>query len=135
MKDLAKAGVEFIGLPPLDPKGDPSILALELLLRHLAAENNATHVLVEGGSTLNGHLLRQGLADELAVFIAPKLLGDAGAVPAVTGFWPARIDQATALELRDTQRLGDDLLLTYRVPPPPMSRKRKKATKHVKRST
>ncbi|MCC7203464.1 MAG: bifunctional diaminohydroxyphosphoribosylaminopyrimidine deaminase/5-amino-6-(5-phosphoribosylamino)uracil reductase RibD [Phycisphaeraceae bacterium] len=135
MRDLAKAGVEFIGLPPLDPKGDPSVLALEPLLRCLAAQHNATHVLVEGGSTLNGHLLRQGLADELAVFIAPKLLGDAGAVPAVTGFWPARIDQATPLELRDTQRLGDDLLLTYRLPPPPVLRKRKKSTKSAKRLT
>ncbi|MCC7406994.1 MAG: bifunctional diaminohydroxyphosphoribosylaminopyrimidine deaminase/5-amino-6-(5-phosphoribosylamino)uracil reductase RibD [Phycisphaeraceae bacterium] len=135
MKDMAKAGVEFIGLPPLDPKGDPSILALEPLLRHLAAQHDATHVLAEGGSTLNGHLLRQGLADELAVFIAPILLGDAGAVPAVSGFWPARIDQAITLELRDTQRLADDLLLTYRVPPPIASRKRKKDTRQAKHQT
>ncbi|MCC7205510.1 MAG: bifunctional diaminohydroxyphosphoribosylaminopyrimidine deaminase/5-amino-6-(5-phosphoribosylamino)uracil reductase RibD [Phycisphaeraceae bacterium] len=135
LRDMAKAGVGFIGLPPLSAKGDPSVLALEPLLRHLAAQFGATHVLAEGGSTLNGHLLRQGLGDELAVFIAPKLLGDAGAVPAVSGLRPARIDQATSLELRDTQRLGDDMLLTYRLPPPPASRKRKTSTRQVKHST
>lgn len=38
-------------------------------------QHGVTGVLIEGGATTAGHFLRQGLADRLELFVAPKLLG------------------------------------------------------------
>ncbi|MEO0514733.1 MAG: bifunctional diaminohydroxyphosphoribosylaminopyrimidine deaminase/5-amino-6-(5-phosphoribosylamino)uracil reductase RibD [Planctomycetota bacterium] len=83
-------------------------------LRQLAADG-VTNVLVEGGATLVGALLREQLVDQLLVFTAPKLVGDAAALPAVQGLPCDSMDEALALELVDVERLGDDVLLDYRV--------------------
>ena len=67
-------------------------------------------VMLEGGPTLAGKFLAEGLVDEVVGYIAPKLLG-AGANalgPAgVTG-----IDGAMDFEITDVTRLGPDLRLT-----------------------
>ena len=81
-------------------------------LRPLLAHLDATHVLVEAGPGLIGSLFRQQLVDELAVFIAPRLLGDPDALPPLRGFTPPTIADGLALNLHSTERLGDDLLLT-----------------------
>jgi diaminohydroxyphosphoribosylaminopyrimidine deaminase/5-amino-6-(5-phosphoribosylamino)uracil reductase len=67
-------------------------------------------VLLEGGPTLAGAFLAEGLVDEVVGYIAPKLLGDGAAAlgPAgVTG-----IDAALEFEITDITRLGPDLRLT-----------------------
>jgi diaminohydroxyphosphoribosylaminopyrimidine deaminase/5-amino-6-(5-phosphoribosylamino)uracil reductase len=67
-------------------------------------------VLLEGGPTLAGAFLAEGLVDEVVGYIAPKLLG---AGPAALG--PAGvtgIDAAVELEITDVTRLGPDLRLT-----------------------
>jgi diaminohydroxyphosphoribosylaminopyrimidine deaminase/5-amino-6-(5-phosphoribosylamino)uracil reductase len=55
-------------------------------------------------------VLEEGLADQVAVIVAPKIAGAAG-VPLVAGRGPARM--ADALRLTDVQveRLGDDVLV------------------------
>jgi len=114
--------VDRSGRMPSDAKmlhdnGPPvTILAGELRseLKQLASEG-VTNVLVEGGATLVGALLREQLVDQLLVFSAPKLVGDAKAIPAARGLECATMADALALELRDVQRLGDDVLLDYRV--------------------
>lgn len=82
-------------------------------LQQLAAEG-ATNVLVEGGATLLGHLFAEDLVDEALVFVAPRVLGDASAIPAVRGLRADRIAQGVALQLTSLRRIGDDVLLTYR---------------------
>jgi diaminohydroxyphosphoribosylaminopyrimidine deaminase/5-amino-6-(5-phosphoribosylamino)uracil reductase len=52
-------------------------VSLKPLLQRLAREG-LLNVLVEGGATLHGALLAAGLADEVALFFAPKLFGHAG---------------------------------------------------------
>lgn len=79
------------------------------------ADEGATNVLVEGGATLVGALLQAKLVDQLLVFCAPKLVGDAAALPAVSGLSCATMDDALPLELINVERLGDDVLLDYRV--------------------
>ncbi len=111
VKDYAAHGIEIMPLP----KRENQYLSLEPLLRHLAGAHNATNVLVEGGASLVGSMLRQGLVDQVLVFVAPKLLGDERATPAVSGLTPGTIDESTQLDLRDVQRIGDDVLLDYRV--------------------
>ena len=41
------------------------------------AKRGCNEVLVEAGSILNGALLRGGLVDELLLYVAPQMLGDA----------------------------------------------------------
>jgi diaminohydroxyphosphoribosylaminopyrimidine deaminase/5-amino-6-(5-phosphoribosylamino)uracil reductase len=48
------------------------VLNLSPLFRHLVTEYNATHVIVEGGSTLFQHLFEQELVNELLVFTSPN---------------------------------------------------------------
>lgn len=110
-KDYANHGIELLPLPRLENH----YLEIEPLLRHLAEGHNATNVLVEGGASLVGSMLDQGLVDQLLVFVAPKLLGDERGVPAVSGLMRDKIGQATPLELRDVQRIEDDVLLDYRI--------------------
>ena len=72
-------------------------------------------VLVEAGPVLTSAVLREGLADELAVYLAPKLLG--GPATAIGDLGITTIGAAAELELREVRRLGDDLALTLRVDP------------------
>lgn len=105
-------GVEFLPLPPL---ADSASLDLKPLLRDLADRHQASNILVEGGSRLAGHLVAQGLVDQLLAFVAPKLLGDdASLIPALLGSMQT-IAQATRLTLVSHRRLDDDLLLDYRL--------------------
>jgi diaminohydroxyphosphoribosylaminopyrimidine deaminase/5-amino-6-(5-phosphoribosylamino)uracil reductase len=112
--ELEAMGVELIGLAPVGA-GKDSPLALAALLRHLSERHAATNVLVEGGSKLLGSLFDQGLVDQVLVFVAPILLGDAQAVPAVQGLISDRITSTRGLILSSQRRFGDDLLLDYRV--------------------
>ena len=109
--DYRDHGLEIVPLP----QRPDHHLDLEPLLRHLVAAHNATNILVEGGAGLVGSLLKQGLADQLLIFIAPKLLGDPNALSAVTGFTRNNIQEATQLTLRHVERIEDDVMLDYRV--------------------
>ncbi|MEX1015670.1 MAG: bifunctional diaminohydroxyphosphoribosylaminopyrimidine deaminase/5-amino-6-(5-phosphoribosylamino)uracil reductase RibD [Phycisphaeraceae bacterium] len=112
--------VSLVGLPRLaGDEGVASGSALDLrpLLAHLVERYTATNVLVEGGATLAGALLGQGLADQVLAFVAPKLAGDASALGAVRGRRLARMAQTQALTLRSVEAIEDDVLLDYRVKP------------------
>lgn len=111
LTDYAQHGIELLPLP----KRANHYLDLEPLLRHLAEAHNATNILVEGGAALVGSMLDQGLADQVLAYVAPKLLGDERGTPAISGLARDTIDQASQLELRDVQRIEDDVLLDYRV--------------------
>ena len=106
----ANAKMLHDGGPPV------SVLAGNLRdeLRKLA-DDGVTNILVEGGATLVGAMLQDNLVDQLLVFTAPKLVGDAAAWPAVQGLPCATMDDALPLELVEVERLGDDVLLDYRV--------------------
>jgi diaminohydroxyphosphoribosylaminopyrimidine deaminase/5-amino-6-(5-phosphoribosylamino)uracil reductase len=66
---LEAKGATVIELPGPGGKVD-----LAAMLRDLARrEVNELHV--EAGHKLNGSLLREGLVDELLVYLAPKLIG------------------------------------------------------------
>jgi diaminohydroxyphosphoribosylaminopyrimidine deaminase / 5-amino-6-(5-phosphoribosylamino)uracil reductase len=85
---------------------------LEAVLRRLVNEG-ALHVLVEGGARLFASLLAARLADELVLFLAPKLLGaDArswvGALPI------ERLGDAVALSIDEVSPIGSDWKLRAR---------------------
>lgn len=67
-------------------------------------------VFIEGGPTLAASFLRQGLVDELLVYIAPTLIG--GDRLAVGDIGVATISQQRRLDITGVDRLGDDILVT-----------------------
>lgn len=68
-------------------------------------------LLLEGGGTLNDAFLRRGLVDEVAIFVAPKLLGGVGAKTPVEGLGVERMADAVPLESLRVEPLGADLLI------------------------
>jgi diaminohydroxyphosphoribosylaminopyrimidine deaminase/5-amino-6-(5-phosphoribosylamino)uracil reductase len=66
-------------------------------------------VFVEGGPTVAASFLREGLADELLVYIAPMLLG--GDMLAVRDIGVDTISHARRLTVAGVHTLGDDLLV------------------------
>ena len=87
---------------------------LRWLLKILGGEK-ITSLLVEGGGEVNASFLLGGLAQRIAFFYAPTILGGRDSRKAVAGEGVAR--PAEVLELRDLEwrKLGRDLLLTARV--------------------
>jgi diaminohydroxyphosphoribosylaminopyrimidine deaminase/5-amino-6-(5-phosphoribosylamino)uracil reductase len=86
---------------------------LKALLARLAHEG-FNHVLVEGGAEMYGSFLRERLADELALFLAPKLIGSQGL--SWSGDLGVKL-MSQALQLKDIsfERMGEDLLLQARL--------------------
>ena len=76
-------------------------------------ELEANEVLVEAGPTLSGELLRQGLVDELLLYLAPKLLGPQG-MPLVDLPELTDLQDALGFAVAGVQRLEDDLRLRLR---------------------
>jgi len=82
-------------------------------LHDLMARLGAMHlqsVLLEGGSTLAGEALRQGVIDKVMLFYAPKLVGGDG--PGLfAGKGVARMEGAIRLRDITYTRFGEDLLI------------------------
>ncbi len=97
---LEAAGVETVAAGDLGE-------ALRLL-----AGRDVQSVLCEGGATLAGGLLHDGLIDRIALFVAPRVLGD----PAAPGLFgealvPASIAEGLTLVSLEPERVGADILL------------------------
>ena len=105
---LEKTGARVIVLPDANGRVD-----LNAVLRDLAARG-CNEVLVEAGSALNGALLQAGLVDELLLYLAPQLLGDAARGMAQLGEF-SRLDQRVNLKWHDVRQIGNDLRITVRV--------------------
>jgi len=109
-KPYAEAGVDVIEAPP-GAGGSPDLtwLAGELGGRGL------TRVLVEGGGRLAASLLGADLADRLAWFRAPLVIGGDG-IPAADGFGVEGLRDAPRFVRTGSMPLGVDILETYRRP-------------------
>lgn len=86
-------------------------LDLEEVLRALG-EMGVGSVLVEGGSRVHTAFLEAGLADELKLFLAPKLLGGRDARSFFEGAGCLRLKDAWKVGGLAVKRLGDDLLVS-----------------------
>ncbi|MFZ2855387.1 MAG: bifunctional diaminohydroxyphosphoribosylaminopyrimidine deaminase/5-amino-6-(5-phosphoribosylamino)uracil reductase RibD [Rhodocyclaceae bacterium] len=104
---LRALGAEVVLLPDAAGKVDLSALLLELGRRGI----NEVHA--EAGFKLNGSLLGAGLVDELLLYLAPSLLGDAARgmfnLPALESLAEKR-----TLAFRDIRLVGGDLRLLVR---------------------
>jgi diaminohydroxyphosphoribosylaminopyrimidine deaminase/5-amino-6-(5-phosphoribosylamino)uracil reductase len=110
VRQLAESGHSVLTLPSPDGRVDLPALMLELAKR----EFNEIHV--EAGATLNGALLAAGCVDELLLYLAPMIAGDAARgmfdLPALTA-----LDEAARFEVRECVRVGGDLRVVARVVP------------------
>lgn len=104
---LIAAGAEIHRLPAGD--GHIDLAAVLDLLGHL----EINEVMSEAGPTLNGALLAAGLVDEIIVYLAPHLMGDAARglfhLPGIT-----TMRDRVELEIVDYRALGTDWRLTAR---------------------
>lgn len=76
-------------------------------------ELQCNEVWVEAGAELNGALIREGLIDELIVYMAPQLLGSSAigmfAIDSLVS-----LEQRISLNFQDVRRVGDDLRIIVR---------------------
>ncbi len=103
---LRGMGNEVILLPNPQGKVDLPALMLELGKRQI----NELHV--EAGFKLNGSLIREGCVDELLLYLAPNLLGDA------QGLFDLgmldKLDDKRSLSFHEIKQIGADLRILAR---------------------
>jgi diaminohydroxyphosphoribosylaminopyrimidine deaminase / 5-amino-6-(5-phosphoribosylamino)uracil reductase len=86
-------------------------LDLDAVLKALF-EKGITHLLVEGGASVNGEFLKAGLINKIMAFIAPKLVGGADAPTPYGGEGFAKMADAVQLTGITMEQFGDDICLT-----------------------
>ncbi|MDP3540659.1 MAG: bifunctional diaminohydroxyphosphoribosylaminopyrimidine deaminase/5-amino-6-(5-phosphoribosylamino)uracil reductase RibD [Azonexus sp.] len=104
---LRSTGAEVQILPNAVGKVD-----LKALLEYLA-QRGVNEVHAEAGFKLNGSLLREGLVDELLLYLAPCLIGHAASglfnLPELTS-----LDGKQRLQIRDLRQIGADIRVLAR---------------------
>ena len=104
---LESRGAKVIYMPGTNGKVDLAAMLRDLAVREI----NEVHV--EAGHKLNGSLIREGLVDELLVYLAPKLLGTA---QGMATFGPLQsLSEALELDFLETASVGKDLFVRARV--------------------
>ena len=101
-----RAGLNVVALPDPNGKVDLTALLADLGRRGI----NELHV--EAGHKLNGSLLREGLVDELLVYMAPMLIGpgrELATLPALPS-----LDKASRWRWVEVQTIGPDLRIRAR---------------------
>jgi diaminohydroxyphosphoribosylaminopyrimidine deaminase/5-amino-6-(5-phosphoribosylamino)uracil reductase len=104
---LRARGAEIVVLPNASGKVELPALLQELGRRGI----NELHV--EAGHKLNGSLIREGCVDELLLYLAPCLLGDAAQGMAALGEFTS-LDVRQKLVINETRMIGGDLRLLAR---------------------
>jgi diaminohydroxyphosphoribosylaminopyrimidine deaminase/5-amino-6-(5-phosphoribosylamino)uracil reductase len=105
---LAERGARVIVLPMADR---PDRVDLPAMMRWMG-EQDVNEVHVEAGAGLGGALLSAGCVDELLVYLAPMLLGDAAGIVKMPLL--EHLDGAQRFAFIDTQFVGPDVRLRAR---------------------
>jgi diaminohydroxyphosphoribosylaminopyrimidine deaminase/5-amino-6-(5-phosphoribosylamino)uracil reductase len=101
---LEQAGAEILAYPDTQGRSNLYFLLDELSNRGI------TQLLVEGGPRVIASFLRENLADEFCIYIAPKILGSQGGA----GMSPSieELVKSFGLDYVDIKRFGDDVRIT-----------------------
>jgi len=105
---LEGRGAEVVRVPGDGRKAD--LVALAQLL----GSRGFNEVTVETGGKLMGSLVRSGVVDELVLYLAPMLLGDAAQGLFAMGEL-LRLDEAPRVRIADVRNVGEDVRITARM--------------------
>ena len=78
-------------------------------------ERGVRKLLVEGGETVIWSFLKEGLADELKVFVGSMIIGGTGSPTMAGGEGATSFEDIIPLALTRSTQLGDGILLEYEV--------------------
>jgi len=87
---------------------------LSMLLSKLRSEGIRI-LLLEGGGGLNWSMLSRGLVDEVMITVAPIIAGGEKATTLVEGEGARDMNRVIKLLLKNVERVGKEILLTYKV--------------------
>lgn len=107
---LEERDIEVLRLPA----SDEGYVSLPALLDTLG-EREITSLLIEGGATVLGSFFGAGLVDEVAAFVAPKIIGGEAALGPVGSAGIARLADAVTLTDLEIERIGPDVLISGNV--------------------
>jgi len=97
-----------VWIAPSDSNGHPQ---LEWVLQKLGQES-ITHLLIEGGPTVNAAFLRENLVNKIHFYYSPRIIGGKNAPSGIAGEELAEISKAVSLHNIKWKKLEDDFLLT-----------------------
>ena len=103
-KKISEKGAEILALPATQGRCDINLLLDELSRRRII------QLLVEGGPTVISSFLRENLADEIRIYITPKILGANGGVDISKSL--ALLPETICLEHVDIKNFDSDIRLT-----------------------
>jgi diaminohydroxyphosphoribosylaminopyrimidine deaminase/5-amino-6-(5-phosphoribosylamino)uracil reductase len=106
--------LERAGALVLEVPGKGSRVDLRAALKALAGHGIAS-VLIEGGGEVLGAALDAGVGDRVALYVAPRLLGGAGARPAFAGRGASRPEGSARLRDVRVKRIDRDFLIEGRL--------------------
>lgn len=102
IRRLEARGVTVVVCPAVRGKVSVGALLKELGRRSI------TNILVEGGASVSGAMLKAKAADRMLTVIAPKILGDQQALSAVQGLNIRDVNRAIGLDIETVYQLGRD---------------------------
>ena len=104
---LESQGAVVVELPNAHDKVDLPAMLADLASRGV----NELHV--EAGTKLNGSFIREGLVDEMLVYLAPCMLGEG---LAMAHFGPlTQLNQGLSLDFKSVEKIGPDVRILARV--------------------
>jgi diaminohydroxyphosphoribosylaminopyrimidine deaminase / 5-amino-6-(5-phosphoribosylamino)uracil reductase len=104
-RDLERRGVEVVAAP--GPEGG---LDLRFVLEELGGRGIKA-LLVEGGGETATRFVREGLADKMTLFYAPKILGAEG-VPMIGALRATRVAESLQFSVSEVEKVGTDVAVT-----------------------
>jgi len=88
------------------PTGDNGLFKWDEILKYLGALS-ITSTLIEGGQHIFSQVISERLYDDMRIFIAPKIWGNG--LPVISN----QQDVTASLHLYDSQKIGQDILLSF----------------------
>lgn len=106
LKGFEREGISIVKCPLKDGRVDLNALMIELGKRSL------TSLMVEGGSSVMGSMIRERLIDKFYIFKAPRIFGGDDGFPMARGAGPGMMDESLMMRDIRIRRFGDDILVT-----------------------
>ncbi|MFH1753154.1 MAG: bifunctional diaminohydroxyphosphoribosylaminopyrimidine deaminase/5-amino-6-(5-phosphoribosylamino)uracil reductase RibD [Candidatus Omnitrophota bacterium] len=100
-----RAGIEVVLF-----KEDRGVVDIRALLRYLA-KRGISHLLVEGGGSVIASFIDKALADEVFIFISPRIIGGRDATTSVEGRGAGSLGEAVRLKFVEVKKLNGDILI------------------------